>query len=203
MLGHLARYIKEYEPSNCPLLFHQVVANIHGSGCVLFIIVLGFFGIRQSQLFPEPCDEDDIKEIQKKKEEVLEEKTLGTYKYPRLSDADLRNYRAQLDDNMANEKPYLDSDLTLAQLADMLNLPKKRLTEAINRNFNKNFYNYINDYRIIELKQRLQDPLNDFKTVLVMAYEVGFNSKTTFNTYFKKSVGMTPTQFRNNTATDK
>ncbi|MDB4609931.1 helix-turn-helix transcriptional regulator [Verrucomicrobia bacterium] len=200
MLGHLPRYVRAFESLINPVFFHAVVANIHGSGVVLFIIVLGYFGVRQSQLFPEVCDDEDIDVMPKIEEELLEEKTPGTYKFPRLSDADLTNYRAQLDQNMVNEKPYLDPDLTLAQLAGMMDLPKKRLTEAINRNYNKNFYNYINDFRIVEVKQRLQDPLNNSKTVLVLAFEVGFNSKTTFNTYFKKSVGMTPTQFRKNTA---
>jgi AraC-like DNA-binding protein len=97
---------------------------------------------------------------------------------------------------LEKEKIYQESELTLQQLADKLQTPTYLVSQAINDGTNKNFYELINGYRVDEAKKLLLDPKNRNFTILSVAFEAGFNSKTTFNTVFKKFTGQTPTDFR-------
>lgn len=101
-----------------------------------------------------------------------------------------------LTSHMAVEKSYLDPLLTLDSLAAKSHIPARQLSQLINRHFEKNFFEYINGYRIEEAKQLLADKDNEKVTIIEIMAKVGFNSKATFNTFFKKNVGVTPTQFR-------
>ncbi|TQV69958.1 AraC family transcriptional regulator [Exilibacterium tricleocarpae] len=101
---------------------------------------------------------------------------------------------------METEKPFLKSALTLEQLASQAAMPARTLSMVINRHFNKNFFEFINHYRIEETKQLLRDPQQRDKTLLEIMLAVGFNSKATFNTFFKKFEGMTPSQYRKKVA---
>jgi AraC-like DNA-binding protein len=100
---------------------------------------------------------------------------------------------------MTDEKLYQQTELTLQQLADRLQRPTYQVSQAINEGMKKNFYDLVNGYRVEEAKRLLIDPKNKNFTVLSVGYEAGFNSKTTFNTVFKKLTGLSPTEFRNNT----
>jgi AraC-like DNA-binding protein len=97
---------------------------------------------------------------------------------------------------MEEEKPYLQPALTLEKLAAQLQVPARSLSSMINRQFSCNFFEFINAYRINEAKRLLSAPESAQKTMLDIMYEVGFNSKATFNTLFKKKVGMTPSEYR-------
>src|SRR5690606_3886061 len=97
---------------------------------------------------------------------------------------------------MKNEKPYLVSALTLEKLAAQLQMPPRTLSSIINRQFECNFFEFINSYRIEEAKRLLAAPEYASKNMLEVMYDVGFNSKATFNTLFKKKVGMTPSEYR-------
>ncbi len=101
---------------------------------------------------------------------------------------------------MAREKPYLLPALTLEKLASQLQIPARTLSNIINRQFACNFFEFINSYRIEEAKRLLSDNGSAQKTMLDIMYEVGFNSKGTFNTLFKKKVGMTPSEYRRQAA---
>lgn len=101
-----------------------------------------------------------------------------------------------LTDFMENEKPYLVPALTLEKLAGQLKMQPRMLSHLINRHFSCNFFEFINSYRVDESKRLLADPASEGKNMLDIMYDVGFNSKATFNTLFKKKVGMTPTEFR-------
>lgn len=96
------------------------------------------------------------------------------------------------------EKIYLDPELTLKKLAAQLNVHYNHLSQIINEHLGKSFNDYINSYRIEEAKRKLQDPEEARKTVLEIAYDTGFYSKSVFNTAFKKFTGMTPTQYKKN-----
>jgi AraC-like DNA-binding protein len=100
---------------------------------------------------------------------------------------------------MDREKPYLTAVLTLEKLAAQLQLPPRTLSNIINRQFKCNFFEFINSYRIEAAKNILADVQQGDKNMLEVMYEVGFNSKATFNTLFKKKVGMTPSEFRKST----
>jgi ligand-binding sensor domain-containing protein/AraC-like DNA-binding protein len=97
---------------------------------------------------------------------------------------------------MEEEKLYLDPDLTLKKLSERLQVHYNHLSRIINEHLGKSFNDYINTYRIEEAKKRLADPGEARKTVLEIAYDTGFYSKSVFNTAFKKFTGITPSQFR-------
>lgn len=97
---------------------------------------------------------------------------------------------------MDKEKLYQETDLTLNQLAKKLNCPSYHVSQALNDGLKKTFYDFINGYRVEEAKRLLLNPQNRNYTVLSVGFEAGFNSKTTFNTVFKKFTGQTPTDFR-------
>ena len=97
---------------------------------------------------------------------------------------------------MSEHKPYLNHLLTLDSLASQTNIQSRQLSQVINRHFEKNFFEFINSYRIEESKALLSKEENAKITMLEVMDQAGFNSKATFNTFFKKVVGMTPTQYR-------
>jgi AraC-like DNA-binding protein len=99
---------------------------------------------------------------------------------------------------MEDQKPYMDSELTLDQLAGQLSLKAKLLSQVINEVLGQNFFDFVNRYRIQEARRRLTNPEDPKVTVLEVLYQVGFNSKSSFNTLFKKYTGLTPTEFRKN-----
>ena len=97
---------------------------------------------------------------------------------------------------MESKEPYLNPNLTIFDLADYTSISHRALSELINSTLNKNFYDFINDYRIRKAQQLLTDPASKHLTILGILYEVGFNSKSVFNNAFKKITGMTPSQFK-------
>lgn len=105
----------------------------------------------------------------------------------------------RLQELMETEELYLDSDIKLTNLAQRLNVNSHHLSQVINDQLGMNFYELINNSRVEKAKYLLQDP-NCEMTILEIAFNVGFNNKTSFNNAFKKYVGMTPTQFRNQIA---
>jgi AraC-like DNA-binding protein len=93
---------------------------------------------------------------------------------------------------MVEEQLYLDPKLSLTNLADHINTSSNKLSWLINQDKKSNFYHYINSYRLEHFKKMAVLPENQNLTLLGIAYECGFNSKSTFNDYFKKSTGLTP-----------
>ena len=97
---------------------------------------------------------------------------------------------------MESEKLYQEPELTLQQLADKLQLLPYQVSQAINEGMKKSFYDLVNGYRVEKAKNLLMDVKNKNYTILSVGFEAGFNSKTTFNTVFKKFTGLTPTEYR-------
>jgi AraC-like DNA-binding protein len=95
-----------------------------------------------------------------------------------------------------NNKPYLDPELNLDQLARQLSLKSRLLSQVINDELGQNFHDFINRKRIEEASRLLTNPKDPKITVLEVLYEVGFNSKSSFNTLFKKYTGLTPSEFK-------
>jgi AraC-like DNA-binding protein len=95
---------------------------------------------------------------------------------------------------METEKPYLDDKLTLQKLAEQFNLPEKQLSLLINQHTGKHFFDFINEFRINDAKTLLKEQSQ--LTVLEVLYEVGFSSKSSFYTAFKKETNLTPTDYR-------
>jgi AraC-like DNA-binding protein len=110
-----------------------------------------------------------------------------------LSENTFKSYSEKLNRYMHEEKPYLDPDLNLLALSAKLDIPQRSLSEVIHVRFQQNFYDYINSFRIKEAQDLLKD---SNQTVLEVLYNVGFNSKSSFNTAFKKITGLTPSVYR-------
>jgi AraC-like DNA-binding protein len=98
---------------------------------------------------------------------------------------------------METEKPYTDGGLTLPGLAARLSVSTHHLSQVINERLGQSFNDFVNSYRVEEAKRRMADPAAGHYSLLAIAEEVGFNSKSSFNTAFKKQTGMTPSEFRN------
>lgn len=105
-----------------------------------------------------------------------------------------------LKNHMLENKPYLNANLTVEELANQMGIPSKELSVLINHNLNQHFFDFINGYRIREAMGILKDITRKELTVLEILYEVGFNSKSSFNTAFKKYTNLTPTQYRKETS---
>lgn len=109
--------------------------------------------------------------------------------------ADLENIQ-RLKEYLALEEPYLEPSLTIQDLASQMKMPVKDLSILINHKLGQHFFDLINDYRIEKAMDILKDPKKADLTVLEVLYQVGFNSKSSFNTSFKKYTDLTPTQYR-------
>jgi len=101
-------------------------------------------------------------------------------------------YKQQLKTMMSEKEPYLNSELTLRFLAEMMEITPNKLSQLLNEGFNKNFSEYVNSYRLETFKSKAVDPSLQHLTILGLAYESGFNSKSVFNAFFKKNEEMTP-----------
>jgi AraC-like DNA-binding protein len=97
---------------------------------------------------------------------------------------------------MESEKPYTDGGLTLQKLAARLSLTPQHLSQLINERLGQSFPDFVNSYRVAEARRKLTDPAFRHYSILAVAEEVGFNSKSTFNAAFKKHAGLTPSEFR-------
>lgn len=121
--------------------------------------------------------------------------TKKKYQKSGLSDLDASTIHKKLTDLMSSEKTFKNPELTLVELSQLLNVHPNILSQVINTLENKNFYDYINDKRVEEFKTIVVLPKNKKYTLLSLALECGFNSKTTFNRNFKKSTGLSPTEY--------
>ncbi|MFC2134601.1 helix-turn-helix domain-containing protein [Bacteroidota bacterium] len=117
-----------------------------------------------------------------------------------LSAEEKEIYKAKLTSVLETEKPYLDPELTLTTLSQKISISVRCLSMVINELFNKNFNDFINSYRIQESIRMLTDKSNGKKTMLEIAYSVGFNSKSSFYDAFKKHTGVTPKKYQSNSA---
>jgi AraC-like DNA-binding protein len=97
---------------------------------------------------------------------------------------------------MEEEQPYHESNLDIARLSSMTNIPQYLLSRIINQHLDLNFFDFVNSYRVEEVCNRLVDPTQNQYTILALAMDAGFNSKSSFYTAFRKSTDMTPSQYR-------
>lgn len=160
-------------------------------GTTFFIFAFSFCALKQPVIFkespghptvPDTRDSEDSKEIK--------------YKKSGLKESDAQNFLAVLEEYMRTEKPYLDPDLTIVDVASTLNIPKHYITQIINEKLNKNFFLYTNEYRVNEVKQKFADEKFNGHSILRIAYDSGFNSKSSFNDIFKKLTNVTPSEYK-------
>jgi AraC-like DNA-binding protein len=112
-----------------------------------------------------------------------------------LDDKATNKYIERLNHHMLNQRPYLDANLSLQALAQQLQIHPNQLSWLLNESLGKNFNEFVNHHRVEEFKLLAQDPKNAHLTLTGLAFQSGFNSKTVFNTYFKKETGLTPKRY--------
>jgi AraC-like DNA-binding protein/uncharacterized Tic20 family protein len=161
-------------------------------GLTFFAFAFSFYGFKQPGIFNEILTESK----HFKKENLPEGNTDPKYERSGLKNKDARQYLNQLLKYMEEKKPYLDVDLSIHDVSDELEIPRHYLTQVINGMLGKNFYTFINEYRIEEVKKLLADEACSKFTLTAIAFEAGFNSKSSFNSVFKSATGMTPSQFK-------
>lgn len=125
---------------------------------------------------------------------VLEEKTSETLP---ISEKEYQEDLEKLKKYMAEEKPFLNPSLTIQEVSAAIGIPVRNLSVLINHKLEQHFYDFVNSYRIEHAMEILKDSTKNKVTILEILYDVGFNSKSSFNTAFKKHTGNTPTSYRN------
>jgi AraC-like DNA-binding protein len=130
--------------------------------------------------------------------ETLETVNLPAKRYEKSTLTPERGERhlRRLREVMETEKPYTDSELTLPKLAERLGISAHHLSQIINERLNQNFFDFMNAARVEEAKRQLVDPKKKHYSIIAIAEDVGFNSKSTFNAAFKKYTNMTPSEWR-------
>jgi AraC-like DNA-binding protein len=158
---------------------------------IIFLLIIYFIAyhtLKQKEIFL--LDEKQLNLILSSEEE------LAMKNRKIISDNDLIPLKNRLIKLMNEQKPYLDSELSLSQLAELMNLTPHHLSYLINTGFKENFFWFVNRYRTERVKELLLDEQNNNKSILGIAFESGFNSKTSFNTTFKKICQQTPSEFK-------
>lgn len=108
-----------------------------------------------------------------------------------------KEYLEVLRDYMSHEKPFVDMDLNLEKLAKAVGISPSYISQILNEVARVNFYEFINGYRVEEVKMKIADPSQSHMKMLSLAHEAGFNSKASFNRAFKRLTGLTPIQYKN------
>ena len=151
----------------------------------VFVILIGYFGLKQKIIFGNEYEQQAISIEGKIK-----------YSGSTLKEDEAVKYIKQLNKYIQLEKPYLNPGLTLTQLASDLNISPHHLSQIINEHFNMNFFEYTNQFRVEEVKSRINNPKFESFSLLGIALDSGFNSKSAFNRIFKKYTNQTPSQYR-------
>jgi AraC-like DNA-binding protein len=176
------------------LLFFDAPLNLFMNGFV-YIVVLStaYHSLKQKEIFPTDIEEraEVLSIVNQSRSDSTQTKI--------IADEKLLDIKAQLNDLITQDEIFLDNDLNLGKLAKKLNITSHQLSYVINNGFNQNFYGFINKFRVEKAKKLLTDKELDKYSIIGIAFESGFNSKTSFNTTFKKLTGQTPSEFKKHT----
>jgi AraC-like DNA-binding protein len=177
--------------------YRQTVPDI---GTAFFVVVFGFCAIKQPVVFkaaerrpPEPAS------IGANGEAGAAERsdaTLRKYGKSGLKEAEAARLLSKLEEHMRSARPWLDPELTIEDLASALGVQRHHVTQVVNALLHKNFYRFVNEYRIAEVKRKLDDGEAGRLSLLGIAMDSGFNSKSTFNDAFRKITGLAPSEYR-------
>ncbi|MCG6191137.1 helix-turn-helix domain-containing protein [Maribellus maritimus] len=163
---------------------------IYFSEIILFVFFVGYFGIRHESIFS-----DDKKRTASIANTDDDTKKPAEYRKSGLKKGEAEQIHQQLLQLMDDKKPYLEPKLTLNLLSEELSTSPNYLSQIINQYREQNFYDFVNQYRIHEFKKRATLSENRRLNILAIAFDSGFNSKSSFNLAFKKHTGITPSQF--------
>ena len=189
------------------ILFVQDDRLIFGAAS-LFVLWIGYFSIKQVQVFGQGATSANTQaspigeEAQSQSanltqiEEAPAESTPGAkYQRSSLSEREAVSIHERLKKLMDEQKPFTNPDLTLNELARMLDVHPNILSQVINSKENKSFYDLVNEKRVEEFTRQISQPGSQQFTLLGLAFDCGFNSKASFNRNFKKYKGVTPSDY--------
>ncbi len=152
----------------------------------IYVVFIGFFGLKQENVFLTQPIQIDL-------EKVVRNQLRDNYE--KIVSVSEDKFVQELIGYMNDQKPYLEPELTIKMLSDRLNVSSEYFSEVINNNLNKNFFDFINYYRIEEFKTRCREERYRNLTILGIAFDCGFNSKAAFYRAFNKNVGMSPSAY--------
>jgi AraC-like DNA-binding protein len=153
-------------------------------------LIILYYALAQKEVYPFQVDElKDISQVFVDAEEKVKPAK------QRLTDEEANQLQEVLRHLMLNDKLYLDSELSLPQLAGRMEISVHDLSYLLNEKLSVNFFQFVNHYRVEEAKQLMASEKHKHLNILGIAYSAGFNAKTTFNTAFKKETGLSPSQF--------
>lgn len=181
----------------CYELFNAFVYKMHQNLIMdllfLFIVYSTFYHVlRQKEIYPvSKVQLEELLSIETESEEKTEKKKL-------IPDEDFEDLKEKLLTLIESQKPYLEGDLNLLKLSELIGISTHQLSYLLNNGFNENFFQFVNKYRVQHAKELLISDSYNKLSVLGIAFDSGFSSKTAFNTFFKKTVGVTPSEFRKN-----
>jgi AraC-like DNA-binding protein len=160
---------------------------------------LGYFAIHEPDLFRVPALVQELPPVVPIS--ISNGRDNGRLSSPAKEDEPIENLEAEMERveaYMNTQKPYINSKLNLVELSHHLKLPPYLLSRIINVGFNRNFFDFVNGYRVEEFKRRVEDTQFRHYSLLSIAFDVGFNSKTAFNRSFKKITNQTPSSYFKN-----
>ncbi|HOP63729.1 MAG TPA: helix-turn-helix domain-containing protein [Spirochaetota bacterium] len=157
----------------------------------VIIFITAYYLINQPEVFRKNI------EMEQAVEDGEDSALSGKYARQSIDDRMQEQYFEKLSQYMDEHKPFLDENISIKDLAEEVDIPPHHLSIVINNRLNKNFYTFINEYRVREASAILDDPENAGASIIAVAFRSGFNSKSTFNSVFKKMTGYTPSEYRN------
>ena len=168
-------------------------ANYVSIAVACFVYAIGYLGLRQPEIFSNAG-------VTPTPEAEAGSASGESLRYARsgMDAGRAEVLRRRLVEAMEQDKLYRRSSLTLGELADVLETSPHNISEVLNTHVEKTFHDFVNGYRVDEVKQRLADPASSAFTLLSIGLDAGFNSKSSFNAVFKKHTGMTPSTFKSN-----
>ena len=169
----------------------ETADNIMHASNVLLVFYVGFMGFRQKLIYNSVNDNT----LQTADKQLKQNETeVSKYVKSGLKDTEAEKYYGLLLDLIEKEELFQNGKLLLKDVADRLGISNNYLSQIINQKTGKNFFRFINEYRVERAKQLLADKAGKY-TILSIAYDCGFNSKSSFNTIFKEYTGKTPSEF--------
>ena len=167
----------------------------------ILAFLYGYYGVKQPSIFSELKMSNGENIDENIGENIGENNDGRIRKYERsgLKKKDIDSYISKITRHMEEDKPFLNRELTILDVSKSLGIPRYFITEILNNYMGKNFYYLVNEYRVAEVKKRLMDPRFKHLTILAIAYDSGFNSKSSFNHIFKEMTGTTPSQYMSKT----
>lgn len=159
------------------------------SALLFFIYIFGFYGLKQPSIFKLNENSEKLDKIVN--QVITINKTSNSF----LSETSSELIQEKIITYFQKEKPYMKPELNMTLLSEKLKIPKHHLTEVLNGKLGKNFFQFVNEYRIEEVKKQLSNPKNPY-SIEAIGYECGFNSKSTFFSVFKSLTGKTPMEYK-------